>query len=504
MENSQVESEDEDDIYKENDETTPLASKMSKDCYGITPWLCITTLVCVCGSSYQFGYNIAVVNAPENVVKEYFSSQNTTMSDFVWSTAVSITAIGGLIGAMVGPGLADMFGRKNTLLWNNIIIIIGCIIVFLCRTATSTALLIIGRFIIGINNGINTVVVPIFLSEISPTHLRGAIGTLNQFGIVFGMLIAYILGLHQILGNSTGWAYLLSLSIIPAVIQFVILPCCPRSPRYLLIKLNKESLARQELRRLQGTYNIEQSISEMKQERESSESREGTLTILQLLKSKSLRYPLFLSILLQMSQQFSGINSVMYYSTSTFRKANISNPDEATCGTGVVSIVMVAISVLIIDRVGRRTLMLTGLGGMFLSYGVITIGYALEDEHDDLKYVAVVCTFVVLSFFQIGPGSIPWLMTAELFSQGPRPAASSIAGSVNWLSNFIVAVTFPSIQDLLYPYVFIVYMVFIVILWILIYIYLPETKGKTFQEISQELRRKCTQFINSDDDLNDN
>ncbi|CAB4003094.1 solute carrier family 2, facilitated glucose transporter member 1-like [Paramuricea clavata] len=503
---SQVESEDDEDyLYnKETDESTPLASRRSKNCCGITPWLFITTSVCIYGSSFQFGYNIAVVNTPEKVIRHYFTSRNVTMTDFIWSAAVSITPIGGLIGAMVGPVLADMFGRKSTLLWNNVIVIIGCIFVFLSHTVTSTGLLIIGRFIIGINNGIDTVVVPMFLSEISPTHLRGAVGTLNQFGIVFGMLVANILGLHQVLGTSTGWPYVMSFSVVPAVIQFIILPCCPSSPRYLLIKLNKESLARQELRKLQGTYNLEQVINEMKVEKV-KESKEGTITILQLLKTKSLRFPLFLSVLLQISQQFSGINSVMYYSTSTFRRAGISDPDVATCGTSIVSILMVGISVFLVERLGRRTLMLTGLAGMFFSYGLITIGYALEDEHDDLKYVAVVCTFLVLSFFQIGPGPIPWFMMAELFSQGPRPAATSIAGSANWLSSFIIAITFPSIQDALFPYVFIVYMVFIIILWALIYVFVPETKGKTFEQISRELRRKLKHSINNEhNDIDEN
>ncbi|XP_046850677.1 solute carrier family 2, facilitated glucose transporter member 3-like isoform X2 [Xenia sp. Carnegie-2017] len=488
MEDSQVLSEAGDSACsKETDESTPLTGELkSQPPGGITTWLFLTTLITIFGSSFQFGYNVAVVNTPEKEIRHYFKSHNVAISDIIWSTAVSITSFGGLIGAIIGPIAADMLGRKATLLWDNAVIIVGCVLVFSSRFALSTILLIFGRFIIGVSNGIVTVVVPMYLSEISPTNLRGAVGTLNQFGIVFGMLIANILGLHQILGTSKSWHYLLSFSIVPALIQIIVLPFCPLSPRYLLITLNKESLARTEVIKLQGSYNVETIISEMRHEKETI-LQQGKLSILQLLQTKSLRRPLLLGVLLQLSQQFSGINALMFYSTSTFTKAGMSNPDVATCGVGTVSVVMVAVSVFLMDRVGRRSLMLIGLAGMFVFYGIITISYALQDKYENFKYLAVACTFITMAFFQIGPGSIPWFMVAEFFSQGPRPAATSISGSVNWLSGFIVAITFPSIQDVLFPYVFIVFMVFILVLWTLIFIYVPETKGKTFEEISREL-----------------
>ncbi|MEE6501428.1 hypothetical protein FKM82_004174 [Ascaphus truei] len=298
-----------------------------------------------------------------------------------------------------------------------------------------------------------------------------------------------VVGLDFILGGEDLWPVLLGLSGVPAVLQIILLFFCPESPRYLFIKLGKEEAAKKNLLRLRGDYDTQKDIAEMRKEKEEAAS-EKKVSIIQLFKSPNYRQPLLVSLVLHISQQFSGINAIFYYSTNIFDNAGVSQPVYATIGVGVVNTIFTVISVFLVEKAGRRSLFLVGLGGMCICAVVMTIGLALLAQLPWMSYVSMVAIFLFVVFFEVGPGPIPWFIVAELFSQGPRPAAMAISGCCNWTCNFIIGMCFQYIADLCGPYVFIIFAALLFGFTVFTYFKVPETKGKSFEEISAEFRKK--------------
>ncbi|XP_071550386.1 solute carrier family 2, facilitated glucose transporter member 1 isoform X8 [Panulirus ornatus] len=465
---------------------------------GLTCFLCYAIFAAVLGM-FQFGYNTGVINAPQSVIenfigdcwkKRYNENIDGGKQDLIWSIAVSIFAIGGMIGGFCGGSVGNKFGRKKGLLLNNLLGVGGACLMGFSQMSYSFEMLILGRLVIGINCGLNTSLVPMYISEIAPLNLRGGLGTVNQLAVTIGLLLSQILGIEQLLGNNSAWPILLGLAIVPAVMQMVLLPVCPESPRYLLISRQMEDEARRALRRLRASTHVEEDIEEMRAEEAASQT-EAHMTMFQLVRSSTLRMPLTIGVVMQLSQQLSGINAVLYYSTSLFTAAGLEEWQSkyATLGVGSVMVIMTLVSIPLMDRAGRRTLHLYGLGGMFIFSIFITISLLIKEMMSWMTFISVISTLCFVIFFSVGPGSIPWMITAELFSQGPRPAAMSIAVLVNWLSNFLVGIGFPKMQEAFENYTFLPFSVLLACFWVFTYYKVPETKNKTFEEISAIFQR---------------
>nr|NP_001303403.1 glucose transporter 1, isoform AA [Drosophila melanogaster]ALI30448.1 glucose transporter 1, isoform AA [Drosophila melanogaster] len=459
---------------------------------GLTFFLTYSIFSAVLGM-LQFGYNTGVINAPEknieNFMKDVYKDRygEDISEEFIqqlYSVAVSIFAIGGMLGGFSGGWMANRFGRKGGLLLNNVLGIAGACLMGFTKVSHSYEMLFLGRFIIGVNCGLNTSLVPMYISEIAPLNLRGGLGTVNQLAVTVGLLLSQVLGIEQILGTNEGWPILLGLAICPAILQLILLPVCPESPRYLLITKQWEEEARKALRRLRASGSVEEDIEEMRAEERAQQS-ESHISTMELICSPTLRPPLIIGIVMQLSQQFSGINAVFYYSTSLFMSSGLTEESAkfATIGIGAIMVVMTLVSIPLMDRTGRRTLHLYGLGGMFIFSIFITISFLIKEMIDWMSYLSVVATLGFVVFFAVGPGSIPWMITAELFSQGPRPSAMAIAVLVNWMANFVVGIGFPSMKTALENYTFLPFSVFLAIFWIFTYKKVPETKNKTFEEI---------------------
>ncbi|XP_007469433.1 PREDICTED: solute carrier family 2, facilitated glucose transporter member 3 isoform X2 [Lipotes vexillifer] len=378
----------------------------------------------------------------------------------------------------------NRFGRRNSMLIVNLLAIAGGCLMGFCKIAESFEMLILGRLVIGLFCGLCTGFVPMYIGEIAPTALRGAFGTLNQLGIVIGILVAQIFGLKIILGTKELWPLLLGFTIIPAILQCAALPFCPESPRFLLINRKEEESAKELLQRLWGTQDVAQDIQEMKDE-SIRMAQEKKVTVLEIFRAPSYRQPIIISIMLQLSQQLSGINAVFYYSTGIFKDAGVKEPIYATIGAGVVNTIFTVVSVFLVEKAGRRTLHLIGLGGMAFCSVLMTISLLLKDNYGWMSFICIGAILLFVAFFEIGPGPIPWFIVAELFGQGPRPAAMAVAGCSNWTSNFLVGLLFPSAAFYLGAYVFIVFTGFLVIFWIFTFFKVPETRGRTFEEITR-------------------
>uniref|UniRef100_UPI003AB03FC7 solute carrier family 2, facilitated glucose transporter member 1-like isoform X1 n=2 Tax=Centroberyx gerrardi TaxID=166262 RepID=UPI003AB03FC7 len=451
--------------------------------------------------SLQFGYNTGVINAPQNIIESFYNetwtsrysesiSQNSLTT--LWSISVAIFSVGGMFGSFSVGLFVNRFGRRNSMLMANVLAFIAAAFMGFSKLAASWELLIIGRFVVGLYSGLSTGFVPMYVGEVSPTSLRGALGTLHQLGVVIGILMAQIFGIESIMGNASLWPLLLGFTFIPAVLQCVLLPFCPESPRYLLISCNEEEKARSVLTKLRGTEEVSAAMQEMKEESQQM-MREKKVTIPELFRSPLYREPIFIAIMLQLSQQLSGINAVFYYSTGIFERAGVSQPVYATIGAGVVNTVFTVVSLFLVERAGRRSLQLIGLLGMAGSAVLMTIALALLDQLRWMSYVSIVAIFCFVAFFEIGPGPIPWFIVAELFSQGPRPAAIAVAGFSNWSANFAVGMGFQYVEKLCGPYVFILFTILLLGFFIFTYFKVPETKGRTFDEISAGFRQAAGQ-----------
>ncbi|XP_042129990.1 solute carrier family 2, facilitated glucose transporter member 3 isoform X1 [Peromyscus maniculatus bairdii] len=465
---------------------------MESNKQNVTPSLVFAITIATIGS-FQFGYNTGVINAPETIIRDFLNyTLEERLEDLpsevllttLWSLCVAIFSVGGMIGSFSVGLFVNRFGRRNSMLLVNLLAITGGCLMGFAKIAGSVEMLILGRLIIGIFCGLCTGFVPMYIGEVSPTALRGAFGTLNQLGIVVGILVAQVFGLDFILGSEELWPGLLGLTIIPAILQSAALPFCPESPRFLLINKREEERAKEILQQLWGTQDVAQEIQEMKDE-STRMAQEKQVTVLELFRSSNYHQPLLISVVLQLSQQFSGINAVFYYSTGIFKDAGVQEPIYATIGAGVVNTIFTVVSLFLVERAGRRTLHMIGLGGMAVCSVFMTISLLLKDKYEAMSFVCIVAILVYVAFFEIGPGPIPWFIVAELFSQGPRPAAVAVAGCSNWTSNFLVGMFFPSAAALMGPYVFIIFAAFLIIFLIFTFFKVPETKGRTFEDIAR-------------------
>ncbi|XP_072509779.1 solute carrier family 2, facilitated glucose transporter member 3 [Notamacropus eugenii] len=455
--------------------------------------------------SFQFGYNTGVINAPEQIIKDFLNRTleyrnkepaSELLLTSLWSLAVAIFSVGGMIGSFSVGLFVNRFGRRNSMLIVNSLALVGSALLGFAKSAKSVEMLILGRLVIGLFCGLSTGLVPIYIGEVSPTSLRGAFGTLHQLGIVIGILVAQIFGLNFILGTEALWPLLLGFTVIPTILQSIALPLCPESPRFLLINRKEEEQARSILEKLWGTQDVGQDIQEMKNE-SAKMAQEKKPTVIDLFRSPNYRPPIIIAIMLQLSQQLSGINAVFYYSTGIFTDAGVKEPIYATIGAGAVNVVFTVVSLFLVERAGRRTLHLLGLGGMTLCTILMVVAMSLKSTHLWMSYICIVAIFGYVAFFEIGPGPIPWFIVAELFSQGPRPAAMAVAGCSNWTSNFLVGLLFPTCAKYLGSYVFIIFTFFLIFFFVFTYFKVPETKGRTFENITQVFESKSQGAANS-------
>ncbi|XP_070702119.1 solute carrier family 2, facilitated glucose transporter member 3a, partial [Pempheris klunzingeri] len=457
----------------------------------VTGFLLFSLGTAVIGS-LQFGYNTGVINAPEEKLKSFFNDTwmerygepiSPGVCTIVWSVAVAIFSVGGMVGSFSVGVMADRFGRRRSMFLVNCLAVIGGLLMGFSTICSSYEMVIAGRLVIGLFCGLFTGLTPMYVGEVSPTPLRGAFGTLHQLGVVVGILIAQIFGLEALLGSAKLWPLLLALTVVPAVLQCILLPFCPESPRFLLINLKQEEQARKALVRLRGSEDVSKDLQEMKEE-SAKMAMEKKVTIPELFRSASYRQPLLIAVMLQLSQQLSGINAVFYYSTGIFQTAGVKQPIFATIGAGIVNTIFTVVSLFLVEKAGRRTLHLLGLGGMAFSALIMTISLLLKDI-PAMSYVAILAIMLFVAMFELGPGPIPWFIVAELFSQGPRPAAMAVAGCCNWTSNFLVGVSFPKLVEVCGPWVFLIFTGFLILFFIFTFIKVPETKGKTFDEIAR-------------------
>ncbi|KAF7200196.1 solute carrier family 2, facilitated glucose transporter member 11 isoform X2 [Nothobranchius furzeri] len=450
------------------------------------------------GGTFQYGYNISIINGPTKYVQNFINHTwmeryHTNISEngltLLWSTIVSIFTLGGLIGVSIGGTLSVRLGRKGTLLTNNIFSLTAALLMGLSSTAGSFELLIIGRLLCGVNAGIALCVQPLYLGEIAPTALRGATGMGTSVFITGGILTGQVMGLKEVLGKEEYWPILLSTTFIPAVLQLIILPWFPESPRYLLIDKGDDEGCKKALRQLHGLSECDAALEDIKKERNNLVGFHARKPW-ELFSDGSVRWQLLTIVLLNMAQQLNGINAIYFYADYVFRQSGI--PSEripyATVGTGACECITALTCGLLIECLGRKVLITGGYILMSVCCILFTLTLTFQDVSPIFPYLSMACVFAFILSFGLGPGGVTNILTAELFTQTARPAAFMISGSINWLSFFFIGLIFPFIVLGFQQYCFLVFLMVCSLVAIYIFFVVPETKNKTFVEIQKDFQ----------------
>uniref|UniRef100_A0A3Q3AHC0 Solute carrier family 2, facilitated glucose transporter member 5 n=1 Tax=Kryptolebias marmoratus TaxID=37003 RepID=A0A3Q3AHC0_KRYMA len=448
------------------------------------------------GGTLQYGYNLAIMNAPTAFIQAFINETFLERWDIqlegyqvtlVWTIIVSIFSLGGFAGALIAGPMTISFGRKKCLLLNNVFLMSGSLFALTSRAAKSFEMIIISRVLIGINAGISMNVQPMYFGECAPKHLRGAISLSSAVFTAFGVVLGQVVGLREILGSESCWQYLLACNAIPGFIQLLTLPWFPESPRYLLIDRGDKEACMDALRRLRGCEVQSSELDEILQEQAETRGVRPSRPW-ELFTDRSVRWQLISVIIISSAMQLCGNDSIYFYSSYVFKEAGISDDQIQyfTIGTGTCEFTACIMCNLLVERKGRR-FMLTG-GFLLMTIWAVVFTVALHYV-SWMPYLSVACVFTYILSFGMGPAGVTGVLPTEIFNQATRPAAYMIAGSMMWLNLFIVGMIFPFLVVSLLEYCFVPFGAVCLSSALYIGLFLPETKGKSLSAITREFNK---------------
>ncbi|XP_055032655.2 solute carrier family 2, facilitated glucose transporter member 11 isoform X2 [Misgurnus anguillicaudatus] len=426
----------------------------SKKGEGWTLTLALTVCSAAIGGTFQYGYNISIINAPtshlqkfinETCVRRWGTALGPTQVTVIWTVIVSSFSLGGLFGSLLAGPMAIRFGRKGALLLNNCFLLLSAVFVLSSRSAGSFEMVILARLLVGVNAGVSMNVQPMYFGESAPKDLRGAVTFSSAVFTALGILLGQVTGLTEVLGSESVWPYLLASNALPGLVQLLTLPWFPESPRYLLIDKGDSKACIQALKRLRACSVFDSEMEEILQERTGT-GEVRAKTMWELFADRSLRRQLCTVMAASSAMMLCGNDSIYFYASYIFQEAGIplEKIQYVAIGTGACEFTSAVVCNLLIERVGRR-LLLAGVTG---------------------------------------------ILPAELFDQMARPAAYMVAGSMMWLNLFLMGMAFPFIVNGLGQFCFIPFGGVCVAGCLFIGFTLPETKGRTLAEITKEFDKR--------------
>ncbi|CAH8364730.1 unnamed protein product [Eruca vesicaria subsp. sativa] len=413
----------------DEEEAIPLKSEANSSNGTVLPFVGVA-----CLGAILFGYHLGVVNgALEYLAKDLGIADNTVLQGWI----VSALLAGATVGSFTGGTLADKFGRTRTFQLDAIPLAVGA---FLCATAQSVQTMIVGRLLAGIGIGISSAIVPLYISEISPTEIRGALGSVNQLFICIGILAALIAGL-PLAANPLWWRTMFGVAVIPSVLLAIGMGFSPESPRWL-VQQGKVSEAEKAIKTLYGKEKVVELVRDLSTSgKGSSEPEAGWFDLF------SSRYWKVVSVgaALFLFQQLAGINAVVYYSTSVFRSAGIQSDVAASALVGASNVFGTAVASSLMDKMGRKSLLLTSFGGMALSMLLLSLSFTWKALAAHSGTLAVVGTVLYVLSFSLGAGPVPALLLPEIFASRIRAKAVALSLGMHWISNFVIGLYFLSV-----------------------------------------------------------
>jgi SP family galactose:H+ symporter-like MFS transporter len=422
-----------------------------------------------------FGYDIGVISGAILFIKKDFS-----LSPGMEEIIVSSVLLGSLLGAIVGGVMADRFGRRRLLIITAVVFGLGAIGAAL---SPGTAWLIVARVIAGTAIGIASFVAPLYISEIAPVDIRGKLVSINQVALTGGIVISYFI--DYAFAGAQAWRWMFALAVIPAAAFGIGLIFIPNSPRWLAARGHTDQ-ARTVLKQIRDPKKVASELGEIQHSMAQQKGHWSELL------SPFLRPAMIVGIGLAIAQQITGINTVIYYAPTIFKFAGLSSASVAilaSVGVGIVNVALTLMAMQLIDRVGRRPLLLVSLAGMALSLFVLGLAFSLPQLSDSLGWIAVASLMVYVGSFAIGLGPVFWLMLSEIYPLRIRGRAMSVGTIANWSANFIVALSFLTLTQVLgRPATFWLYAIISIGSWFFAFFLVPETMGRSLEEIEAHWR----------------
>jgi sugar porter (SP) family MFS transporter len=387
-----------------------------------------------------------------------------------------------MFSSLVSGRLTDRFGRKKVILGTAALFAVGSI---LTAFAPAVSVLIAGRLVLGIAIGVASFAAPLYISEISLPALRGALVSLNQLAITIGIVVSYLIDYE--FTRSGNWHAMIAFGCLPAILLGFGISILPESARWLLLK-NRQEEAANVLRKIRNTDDIQQELAEIK-----ASLRQESGGWRQLL-SPRLRPALIVGVGLGIFQQFVGINTVIYYAPKIYAAAGMQSPTVqilATAGVGLVNVCMTVVSIFLVDRLGRRPLLIIGNIGMGLALGALALGSLLNVTGPALAILGVGSTLAFVGFFAISLGPVFWLIIAEVYPLPVRGLGMSFATAVSWLSNVCVSFSFPVVLvSLGIGITFAMFFGICIASLVFTLLVVPETKGLSLEQIGNAGRKQ--------------
>ncbi len=421
-----------------------------------------------------FGYDAGIISGVLLFVKDIFQ-----LSDVMQGLVVSAVPFGALVFALLCGKFNDIFGRKAALLCTACLFGFGAL---LCAFAESETALLIGRLLLGFAIGIGSFSAPLYIAEISDEKSRGALVTINQLAIVSGILISYIISF--ILTPFGAWRWMLGLSFIPAAILFFSALKLPASPRWLMTKQRFEE-AKKVLELIHGPEKAKEEMAQLK-----IIIAQKQLSLREIFRGNYLKV-ILLGIFVSILTQAVGINAIIYYAPTIFEATGFSQATGATLATvgiGLINFIFTIVAIYLLDKVGRRKLLLTGTFGIVLSLIVLTIGFSKGISNSSFDYIILGSMLFFIACQAIGTGPACWLIPSEIFPLKIRGAGMGLAVAFNWGANVVVAFLFPIVLDHFGAAIsFGIFLIIAIIAYSYFYLRVPETKNVSLEQIEANL-----------------
>jgi sugar porter (SP) family MFS transporter len=417
-----------------------------------------------------FGFDTAIVAGATRYLKDQFA-----LTSIQEGWAVSVVLIGCMFGAGISGTISDRIGRKRFMLVSAVLFLVSAVGCALPRTIAE---FVVFRFIGGLGIGSASILAPLYISEIAPARIRGALVSVNQLAIVTGILLAYFVNWAFAGVGPSNWRWMYAAGALPSVIFFILLLRVPESPRWL-VKQGRESEALGVLSRV-NTADL--AAAEVLSIKETLVMEKGSLAEL---FRPGFRRALLIAVVLAILQQITGINAVLYYAPRIFERAGFTRMSAIGQSTivGFVNILFTIVAIVLVDRIGRKPLLLTAAGGMGIS--LLLLGAAFRSQAFSGPLILGLI-LLYIAFFAMAMGPIVWVVMAEIFPTRMRGSAMAIATVILWVSDFAVTLSFPVIADRLNESTaFWLYAAMCAVDFVFMFFFLPETKGKTLEEIEK-------------------
>lgn len=426
-------------------------------------------------AGFLFGFDTVVISGADLTLEALWDRGETFHGFVVMASALW----GTVIGAMFGGIPTDKLGRRKTLFWIGVLYFVSAVG---SAMANDPWVFAVFRFIGGLGVGASTIAAPAYISEIAPARDRGKLVALYQFNIVFGILVAFISNylITQFI-ETNAWRWMIGMEAIPAIIYTFMIFTVPKSPRWLLTKKNDREQAVKYIKLIFTDSDVETQVSQIMSNEKASNASE-TIFI------KKYRFPLILAFLIAFFNQFSGINAFLYYAPRIFEEAGLGSSTAllSSIGIGVTNMIFTLIGLSLIDKLGRRQLMYVGSVGYIISLSLVSAAF-----YFGWSGMAVpIFLFLFIASHAIGQGTVIWVFISEIFPTHLRANGQSFGSSTHW----VLAAIIPSLVPVLFStiggsMVFAIFACMMILQLIFVWRMMPETKGKTLEEINAQMDR---------------